>query len=172
VLPARASLPPVTVLHGRERRALWQGFPKLRPRADAELGEHVVEVPFHGPGAQEEHASDLGVRKPVARKAGNLALLRCEVAARLVLALAHRFAGCKQLAAGALAECLHAELGEHVVRDAKLVARVDSAALAPQPLSIEEMGPRELASQTGEAQVLDGLAVKLLGGVAVADERS
>jgi hypothetical protein len=58
------------------------------------------------------------------------------------------------------------------VRDAKLVARIDSAALAPQPLSVEEISPRELASQTGAAQVLDGVAVALLGRVAVADERS
>jgi hypothetical protein len=44
-------------------------------RADPELREDVVEVPLHRPWAEEQPRADLGVRKPVTRKARDLTLL-------------------------------------------------------------------------------------------------
>jgi hypothetical protein len=45
---------------------------ELSARANAEFVEHVAEVPFDGPWADEELGADLRVRLPVARKSGNL----------------------------------------------------------------------------------------------------
>jgi hypothetical protein len=57
------------------------------------------------------------------------------------------------------------------VRRAKLLAGVDPAALAAQPLAVEEMGAGELRTQPGTAQPLDRLAVQRVGGGAVAYQR-
>ena len=53
--------------------------------------------------------------------------------------------------AGALGERFHADCGEHLVGRAKLVARVDPAVLATQPLPVEQMSPGELGTQPGAA---------------------
>src|SRR5438270_3342811 len=44
----------------------------------------------------------------------------------------------------ALGERFHAELREQRVAAAKLLARVNSAALPPQPFAVQEVGAREL----------------------------
>ena len=53
------------------RRAQRQ--PQLPAAADAELGEDLAQVPLDGPRADEQRGADLGVREPVARRAGRCA---------------------------------------------------------------------------------------------------
>ena len=50
---------------------------------------------------------------------------------------------------GPLGERLAAHRGEHVVRGAQLLARVEPPALAAQPLAVEQVGARELARGRG-----------------------
>src|SRR5262245_8911766 len=72
-------------------------------------------------------------------ESGDLLLLRSQVVAHLVAALARLLARGDELAAGPLGERLHADGGEHVVGLAQLLARVDASALAAQPLPVEEV---------------------------------
>ena len=62
-------------------------------------------------------------------------------------ALAHLLAGGQQLAAGALGERLRAHRGEHLVGRAQLLARVDAAVLAAQPLAVEQVGAGEVRTR-------------------------
>ena len=55
---------------------------------------------------------------------------------------------------------------------AQLLARVDPAALAAQPLAVEQVGAGELEAHAGAAKPLDRLAVEALGGLAVAEQRA
>ena len=84
--------------------------------------------------------------------------------ARLDRALAGRLAGGEQLAAGAFGERLASHRGEHLVRGAQLLAGVEAAALAAQPLAVEEMRAGQLGAHAGAAEPVDRLAVQALGG--------
>src|SRR4051812_5857428 len=53
---------------------------------DAELREHLVEVPFHVAGAQEEPRANLGIRQPLVCESRDLQLLRSQVVACRCLA--------------------------------------------------------------------------------------
>src|SRR4051812_4382912 len=53
---------------------------------------------------------------------------------------------------------------EQLEGGAQVVAGVEAAPLAPQPLAIEQVGPRELQTHAGAAQPLDRLPVEALGG--------
>ena len=75
-----------------------------------------------------------------------------------------------QLAPGPLGERLDAHRVQHVVGGAQLLARVNAAALAAQPLAVEQMGAGELHADAGPAEVRDRLAVVPLGGVALAEQ--
>ena len=70
----------------------------------------------------------------------------------------HLLAGGLKLLAGALGERLHADRRQHLVGRAQLVARVDPAVLAAQPLPVEQMSARELGPKRGPCQSLDGAA--------------
>ena len=63
-------------------------------------------------------------------------------------------AGRLQLDPRALGERLHPEVGEEVVGDPQLLARVKASALASQPLAVEQMRPREV--QTKARRLRDG----------------
>src|SRR5215217_8071273 len=52
---------------------------ELRPRRNAELGEHVVEVVAHRTGAQEQLGGDDTVGAALCGQAGDLQLLRREL---------------------------------------------------------------------------------------------
>src|SRR4051794_2523794 len=106
----------VTPLRARKGEvALGQGHPKLLTRADAELGEDVVQVPLDRANADEKLRSDLRIRQDVPRETGDLLLLRSQLAARLDAALAHLSSGSDELPACPLGERLHADRREHVV---------------------------------------------------------
>ena len=49
----------------------------------------------------------------------------------------------------------------------QLLAGVDAAALAAQPLAVEQMGARELHADAGPAEPVDRLAVETLGDLAL-----
>src|SRR5215218_4738807 len=74
---------------------------ELPARLDAELGEHLAQVPLHRAGAEEELRADLRVRQPVAGEVRDLALLGGQVVARGGGALAHLLARGQQLPLGA-----------------------------------------------------------------------
>ena len=66
---------------------------------------------------------------------------------------AHLLAGRLKLLAGALGERLHPDRGQHLVGRAQLVARVDPAILAAQPLPVEQMSAGELGTKPGPGPV-------------------
>src|SRR5262252_10227326 len=74
---------------------------KVFAGGDAELGEHVAQVPLDGTGADEQLGGDLLVGASVPGQLGDLSLLGREVCEGLDRPPAHRFPGGQQLAAGA-----------------------------------------------------------------------
>src|SRR4051812_23285753 len=116
--------------------------------------------------------ADGGVREAVAGQSGNLGLLRGQLLAALDPAFADALARRPELAFGARGERLGADAREQVERGAQVLAGVEAAPLAPQPLAVEEVGPRELHAHAGALQPLDRLLVEALGGVAVAEQRA
>ena len=74
--------------------------------------------------ADEQLSSDLSVRGPLCREAGDLRFLRGQVVARLDGAFAGALAGRLELDPRALSERLHAELREQLVGAPQLLAGV------------------------------------------------
>src|SRR4051794_21748955 len=145
---------------------------ELGARADVELAEDLVKVVFDRARTDEEARADLGVREAITGESCNLGLLGGEVFAGLDAALAGTLTSGKQFARGAPGESLETHRGEHPVCLAQLLTRVNAAALAAQPFAVEEMRASEFDAHMGAAESLDGLAVKALGGIALAEQRS
>src|SRR5262249_61311519 len=59
---------------------------------------------------------------------------------------------------------------EELERAAKLLAGVMPAPLAAQPLAVQQPGAGEIQAQPRAAEAVDGLAVEVLGRLAIADE--
>jgi hypothetical protein len=76
--------------------------------------------------------------------------------------------GGQQLAAGAFCETFHAYRGQHLVRGAKLLARVDTAIFAPEPFAGEPMHAGQFRTHAGAAEPLDRLPVQAIGDLALA----
>src|SRR3954454_9864476 len=114
-----------------------EGVVQAHARADLELGEHLLQVPLDGAGAEEQPGADLRIGKTAAREAGDLLLPRRELVARLDRALARLRARRHELATSALGERLHADRVEHLVGGAQLRARIRTPALPAQPLAVE-----------------------------------
>src|SRR3954447_5687327 len=153
---------------GRSRGSDPRSASQLPAGTDAELAEHVAQMPLDGPRAEEEPRPDLRVRQPIGGKHRDLPLLRGQVVASLDGAPPHLLAGGLELLAGTLGEGLHANRGQHLVGRAQLVARVDPAVLATQPLPVEQMRAGELRTKRGPCQSLDGLAIQALGALTLA----
>src|SRR4051794_37307992 len=117
---------------------------ELAARRDAQLGEDLVQVVLDGAPADEQPAADLGVRQALAGEPGDLGLLGGELAVGKRAARPRGLAGGAELARGALGERADAHAGEEVVRGAEVLARVQAAALAPQPLAVVQMGARQI----------------------------
>ena len=156
---------------GCESLGAGQCVRQLPPGTDAELGEHVAQMPLHGPRAEEEPRADLRIGQPVAGEPGDLPLLGGQIVARFDRPLAHLLARGLKLLTGALGERLHPDRGQHLVGRAQLLARVDPAILAAQPLAVEQMRAGDLRTEPGTPQPLDRLAVQLVGGRPVAQQR-
>ena len=86
----------------------------------------LLQVPLDRAGAEVELGADLRVRSAVAGEPGDVLLLRRELVACLVEALAHLGAGGQQLVPGALGERVGAHGDERVVCAPQLFARVDA----------------------------------------------
>ena len=119
-------------------RVAGQRADELIARADVELREHLAQVVLDRARADEEPRADLRVRESVACQLGDLRLLRAS-ARRACLGVRARdgLAGGEQLAAGALRERRGTHGGEHLVGGAQLLAGIDAALLAAQPLAVE-----------------------------------
>src|SRR5690348_16668604 len=81
-----------------------QSLTQIPARADAELAEHLAQVPFDRPGGQEQLRADLRVGPPGHGEPGDGRFLRGEAGARLDRMPADRLAGRRQLAPGAFGE--------------------------------------------------------------------
>ena len=115
-------------------------------------------------GLRNSWAPISGFVRPSAAALRDLQLLRGQVVERLDRALAHRLPGGEQLATRALGEDLHADLGQQRVRGAELLAGVDAAVLAPQPLAVDQHRAAERDADAGAGEALDRLSVEQLGG--------
>ena len=113
-----SALLPSTATKQRSRELLrldggWltgQDAVELAAGADAELGEHLAEVPFDGARADEQLGADLGVGMPVGGEAGDLRLLRGELVAgrrRCVCAPSRRWPAARARARSANASMPH-----------------------------------------------------------------
>src|SRR6267154_5263881 len=80
--------------------------------------------------------------------------------------------GCAQLDACSFREGFHAEVAEETVRDTQLLAGVDVATNAAQPLAIHQMSTGEVKAQCRRSQAIDGVAILALRGVVFAQERT
>src|SRR5512132_3720876 len=107
--------------------------------SDAELGEHVAQVPLDGASTQEQAGSDVRVGEPVAGELGDLTLVRGEIVAGLGDPPTCLLTRCEELATGAFGERPHPHRREQLMRKVELGARVEPAALAPQSFAIQKM---------------------------------
>jgi hypothetical protein len=98
----------------RVLRATPKGLVKLPSGADVELAEHLAQVPFHGAGPDEQLCADLLVGPSLASQPGDFLLLRSEVGAGFVRALAHPLPRGPQLPARADGEGVRAHGGERL----------------------------------------------------------
>src|SRR4051812_46355670 len=105
------------------------------------------------------------------RQSRDLRLLRGELVKRVHGPFAGMLARRLQLHPRALGERLHPELGEEVVGVPQLRACVQAPELAPQPLAVEQMRPREVEAKACRFQTVDGLTVQRLGGFPATEER-
>jgi hypothetical protein len=102
-------------------------------RADAQLGEHLAQVPLDRAGNQVEPAADLRVCVSVPGQAGDLRLLRRQLRVGLARGLAHRLAGGQQLAAGARGERVGSDADEDFVGATEFLTRVQPARRSDSP---------------------------------------
>ena len=76
------------------------------------------------------------------------------------------------LTPGPLGESLHPHRLQHVVGDAKLGSRIDTAALSSQPFAVKQVSPGEFCADAGIAKKLNRLEIKTFGGVTVTEQRA
>jgi hypothetical protein len=88
---------------------------ELSARPDAEFREDFAHVPLDGARAEEQLGGDLRVRTALACQFGDLGFLGGEVVSAFGASFAWLPTCGRELTAGALGECAHAESGEHVV---------------------------------------------------------
>jgi NADP-dependent 3-hydroxy acid dehydrogenase YdfG len=160
-----------TWLSAGHRDGAVQRVPELPAGGDAELGEHLAQVPFDRARAEEELGADLGVGLPVPRPRRDLHLLRGEVPVGVRRALAHGLAGGEQLAAGALGEPVRPDRRQHSVRQVQLLPGIHPAVLAAEPLTVEQVRAGQIDARPRPAQMTDGRLVQALRGRPVAQQR-
>src|SRR5258707_15296741 len=101
--------------------------------ADAELREHLVQVPLDGSRAEEELRADVLIGLPARGEPRDLILLRGELATCLVIPFAYLLAGGEQLAAGGFPQCVGAEADEQLIPGAGPPPGRPPAGLPPAP---------------------------------------
>src|SRR5580704_13221548 len=147
-----------------------QDLVKLAAGADGELGEDLGQVVLDRARADEQPGADLRVGQAVAGQPRDLGLLGRQLAGGLDGSLADGGAGGRQLAAGPAGERVDAHRIQHAVGYAQLLAGVSAAALAAQPLAVEQVSAGELRADAGTAQPFDRLPVQSVGGLALAEQ--
>jgi len=110
------------------------------------------------------------VRPSVPSKPCDVLLLGGELVTGIVSALAHLLAGGQQLASSPVGESICAHRGEHVVRIAELLTRVDPPVLPAEPLSVGQSSAGQVSHHPTPAEAVDRLAVELLGCSALLDK--
>src|SRR5258708_38349598 len=79
--PERRGATPLSA--GAPARAIGQGYPRLPSGADAELGEHLAQMPLSRSGTNEKLRTDLRIRQTVTGKARDLCFSCAQAIARL-----------------------------------------------------------------------------------------
>src|SRR6476646_2400033 len=100
---------------GRLPVAVLERVLELLARGDAELGEHLAQMPFDRARAEEELRPDLRVRAPTLCKPGDVLLLWRELVTGVVAAPAHLLPRGQELVSGALREPVQPHRAQHVV---------------------------------------------------------
>ena len=149
-----------------------QGPGELPAGADAELGEHLTQMPLDRARAQEQLGADLGIGQPVPGPPGDLPLLRGELVRFVRRALADGLPGGEQLAAGTFGERLGSHPREHVVGRPQLGPGVGAPVLPPEPFPVDQVRTGQGDRAAALAQPADRLAVELLGGFALTYQRA
>jgi hypothetical protein len=139
---------------------------------DGELGEDLVQVVFDRARAHEQLGGDLGVGQAIPSEPANLGLPGGELGGGLGGSFADPLAGGRQLARGAVGECLHSERREQLVSAAQLLARIEPTVPPPQPFAVQEVGAGERHAHATSAEPADRLAVKALGCRTVGQQRA
>jgi hypothetical protein len=116
-------------------------------------------VPFDGAGADEEPGADVLVGEFLANQPDDMGLLGGSWPSIATLRVRAVPPGRLQFTGGALGECLRAHHGEHVVGGAQAVARINSSALAAQPLAVEQVAASQFPANPGAFEALDRLQV-------------
>ncbi len=94
---------------------------------------------------------------------GDLRLLRSELVEGVHGPFPGALASRLQFEPCALGERLHPEVGEELMGDPQLIPCVKAAALAAQPLPVEQMRPRQVETKACRLQKIDRLSVERLG---------
>jgi len=144
----------------------------LPPRANAELDEHLAQVPFDRVGADEELGADLLVGQAVPSEPRDEGLLLRELTGGIDGALAYGRAGGQQFAASSLGETVHAHGGEHLVGSEQLATRIGPAISPAEPLPVQQVSAGQLRAHPGPAEMLDSLPEPALGDVWLAEQGS
>jgi hypothetical protein len=144
---------------------------KLAARADAELGEDLAQVVGDGGAADEQLRGDLRVGGAVGGQAGDQLFLRGQGVWRRGGAFADLAAACAQLDAGPFGERRGADRAEDLVGAGELVAGVAPAALAAQPLAVDQVGAPQFHALANTAEAVDRLTVQAFSILAVAGQR-
>ena len=144
----------------------------MRARVDAELAEHLVQVVLDGSRADEQLSGDVSVVVSRRHEAGDLGLLRREVAERVRCPFAGMFPGRLEFHPSALGESLHSELGKELVRGPEFGARLDPSTFASEPFAVEQMRAREVDTQSGRSEMRDRFAIEVFGGLSVGEQRT
>src|SRR6478609_7156464 len=121
---------------------------ELAAGRDAELGEDLAQVPFHGARAQVELEPDLGVRQSFPCEPGDLRLLLGEIVWPFGGLRPDLLPGSRQLAPRAPGKRIHPHAVEHLERLEQFVTGVRAAVCPAQPLAVNQMGARQLRADT------------------------
>jgi hypothetical protein len=103
-------------------------------------------VPLHGAAADEQPCGDLLVSASLAGQLGDLLLLRRQVGAGVVAALARRLAGRLELSPRPFGDGLGAYGRERVERGPQLVTGLGAPLLPAQPFALDQAGAGQVVA--------------------------
>jgi len=155
----------------RDFGCLGQRPAELVARADVQLGEHLAEVVGDRVLADEQPLADVGVGEPRRVRAARLASPEAVSSSRgLDAALRTRspVANSSRSARPANASVPMLVNSSSAVPQL-LAGRPTRRRLTPQPLAVEEVGTGELHADARAPEPIDGLAIEVLGGIAMAE---